>query len=818
MVRWLVIFGLIGAVGAGAYMWWNGGAPEAWPGPDAGAAGPAAPAGPAGAPVRAAAAGGGLPEARAAEPADAQPPQGEAADPALAQPGPRQPVATPLVVVPDARLTAIDVQSVPSLRDGKILFIGTEAPADGTMPTDRANDYFEETITQLLVERSSAAGLDPADIYPVPPDTEGGKGRIFSPMRKGDELKPHKVLVRSRKLRFRRLRDGDPVRAEQLLAIVDPSLALADLDIKLRKLDAAEADAIASARTRDETWQRWLTADRLYAKKVTPEEDWRGAKLTYERYRYETIAKEEQVKVAAEELRQSATVLDQHFVRADISGRVKNILKHRGDSVRNLDTLMVLQDNRRLRIEGRVDYQYRRHLKPGDRVIVEPTQSVSPDHVLVGHMADITGVAVTQKGEVVSASEDQTVRVWQTQPEQERLILKHFSPVRAVAASPVANRVLSGANDGVGRIWDLDSGKTAPVVELKGGHKGAVNCVAWSPDGKWCATGGEDRNIVIWDAESGQVVAQLPVQQGHRGGVTSVQFIPGPAEGQLYLVSVGRGDNTMLAWQLGADAKAVGAPRNLGRRGGDVTVLGFDPRGRQALFDQGKELRILSIPDGTLAGVISAGGSANFTTMALFSPTGSMILTASGNDGRLQLWRTPTPRTRGYEVRQFAGPGDAATCGAFDPQSRFAVTGTRDRAVMVWPLPKPQELETQFTAEVTLVENELDLNSRQVRVHAEIDNHWFEITADTLRTLKANGLSDAAVERLRPLVGKEFASDKEFEKALLTAFLPQDLEGLREKIYRFAEKAGPLLPGNSVNLVVYPRTEGAAGPAVKPAP
>ena len=237
-----------------------------------------------------------------------------------------------------------------------------------------------------------------------------------------------------------------------------------------------------------------------------------------------------------------------------------------------------------------------------------------------------------------------------------------------------------------------------------------------------------------------------------------------------------------------------------------MNLLGFSADGKEVLFDQGKELRLLSLPSRTLAGVLTSTTGTNFTTLALFSPDRKLILTASGTEGRLQLWRSPTPHTRGYELRQLAWPGDPVTCGAFAPDGTFLVAGTRDRSLLVWTVPSKQEVETQPTAEIVLVENDLDLNSRQVRVHAELDNRRFELTSSALANLKAQHVSETVLQRLAPLVGKEFTSEKNFRDALAGLSIPPDeLARFAPVLVSNAEKAGPLLPGNTATMVVYPK-------------
>src|SRR5262249_3910660 len=187
-------------------------------------------------------------------------------------------------------------------------------------------------------------------------------------------------------------------------------------------------------------------------------------------------------------------------------------------------------------------------------------------------------------------------------------------------------------------------------------------------------------------------------------------------------ISAGR-DNTIVLWKLPAGNPPVRVAES-DRRSGDVAVLGVSSDGKRVLFDQGKELRLVSLENRQVEGVLqNPSSSSNFTTMALFSPDGKTILTNVAADGRIQLWRAPdAAHPRPAELRQFIWTSGAVTCGAFAADNTFAVTGTQDNRVLVWPMPSGKEIDNTLTAKLTLVESSLDGASRQVRVWAELDN------------------------------------------------------------------------------------------------
>jgi WD40 repeat protein len=125
-------------------------------------------------------------------------------------------------------------------------------------------------------------------------------------------------------------------------------------------------------------------------------------------------------------------------------------------------------------------------------------------------------------------------------------------------------------------------------------------------------------------------------------------------------------------------------------------------------------------PEGVLQ---NYGVSGNFTHMALFAPNGQTILTASAADNRLQLWRTPTADGRAGEVRQFIWGTGLNTCGAFAPNSQYAVTGTQDHKVLKWKMPSEEEIKDPVEGTVSLKDESLSSGStRQVRIWVDVNN------------------------------------------------------------------------------------------------
>jgi WD40 repeat protein len=579
----------------------------------------------------------------------------------------RRAVALDPILIANSRLTLIRKQEIPSQRDGVMAFVGIE--------------------------------VKPGEV-----------------VAEEDKLPPVRVNAEMRQ--FRRLKEGDRVEAGQLLARVDDTLPVADEAIKVAKLAAAEAESKAADKTRDETLELYRTQQKLFGsgtRAATSEEEMRRAYLTWIRYVYEAVGKAESIKVAVQELNQAKKTVEMYEIRSKIPGDVKTIYKKDGEAVKSLEPVIQIHNYDRLRVEGMIGAQYFDDLRRALEVVIEPTVRENPEQTFTGHRLDVTGVAVTNDPAnplIVSASEDGTVRVWDRKFREERRVIRHKAPVRALACTPPGRKgslCLTGDAEGRGQIWDLAKSSDEPL-ELKAQHRGAIRCVAFSPYSDTCATGGDDGQVMLWNSVTGQLLYSIP---GHRSAVTAVHFMP-----KSQLVTVSR-DNTGRLWTLGSEGARE--EKSIKRPSTDVTHLGVSPDGKQVLDEQGNEMRILSIPEGTTVGVFKNPSQASkFRSFALFSPDGQLVLTTSGTEGTLQLWRIG--QIRSYELRQLlSGERAASSCAAFAPDGSFVVGGIKDR-VYVWPMPSKEEVEQQIRAKIINVERIVETSESQIRVIAEFAN------------------------------------------------------------------------------------------------
>jgi WD40 repeat protein/tRNA A-37 threonylcarbamoyl transferase component Bud32 len=111
---------------------------------------------------------------------------------------------------------------------------------------------------------------------------------------------------------------------------------------------------------------------------------------------------------------------------------------------------------------------------------------------------------------------EKEVTIWEVATGQKLATLPLFAaPVWGLAFSPDGSRLVTGSEDHVLRIWDVQT-----AVEVQQLRSPEERILAFAPDGRVLVTAGKDRTIRIWDVETGThreipIAPDLPSLQGH---------------------------------------------------------------------------------------------------------------------------------------------------------------------------------------------------------------------------------------------------------------------------------------------------------------
>ncbi len=146
----------------------------------------------------------------------------------------------------------------------------------------------------------------------------------------------------------------------------------------------------------------------------------------------------------------------------------------------------------------------------------------------------MNALAMTGDGRVVSGAEDGTMKVWDLNSgHEERTLSGHGSGVMALALTG-DGRVVSGAEDGTMKVWDLGSEQEPRTLS---GHGGVVNALALTGDGR-VVSGSSDGTMKVWDLNSGSCLATVPLDSSPhsldvKAGSDGITLVVGEASGAV---------------------------------------------------------------------------------------------------------------------------------------------------------------------------------------------------------------------------------------------------------------------------------------------
>jgi hypothetical protein len=149
-------------------------------------------------------------------------------------------------------------------------------------------------------------------------------------------------------------------------------------------------------------------------------------------------------------------------------------------------------------------------------------QGLAERALLVGHEKPLWSAVFSPDGKrIVTASEDNTARIWDAATGKQIVILNgHTDHVHSAVFSPDGLRVATASGDATARLWDADTGKQMGLLK---GHEGPLLSVVFRADGRRVVTTAEDHTARIWDATTG---SQLALLKGHSDYVHSAAFSP----------------------------------------------------------------------------------------------------------------------------------------------------------------------------------------------------------------------------------------------------------------------------------------------------
>ena len=161
------------------------------------------------------------------------------------------------------------------------------------------------------------------------------------------------------------------------------------------------------------------------------------------------------------------------------------------------------------------------HIKPqGSASSHSMKGQALPTKVLRGHNGSMMFVAFPSGDQIISASDDATIRRFCVSDEHNEVLKEGV--VCAVATSPNRRWVATGGRDGRVRLFDLETPtKVSRSVER---HADVIKSLSFSPDSSQLASGAWDGTMLVWSSATLEPVAG-PFE-GHKDTVWCVCYSP----------------------------------------------------------------------------------------------------------------------------------------------------------------------------------------------------------------------------------------------------------------------------------------------------
>jgi WD40 repeat protein len=267
----------------------------------------------------------------------------------------------------------------------------------------------------------------------------------------------------------------------------------------------------------------------------------------------------------------------------------------------------------------------------------------------------------------VTASKDQSARIWNAATGREIAILKgHTGSVEDAVFSPDGQFVATASFDNTARLWNAQTGEQVTILR---GHQGAVYRSRFSPDGKWLVTASHDRSARLWDFNSGNETARLE----HNSPVFDAAFSPNGSR-------VATAANFETAIWDGSGRKLYElSDGNLDKFSKGSQKVSWSPDSTRVVTF-GITRGIVRVWDSDTGRKVSEyKGHSDFVNSAAFSPESSMVLSTASD---ASLWNSTT----GGELARLQGHDGNVLNSVFDSKGETIVTVSDDKTARLWDL------------------------------------------------------------------------------------------------------------------------------------
>ena len=271
---------------------------------------------------------------------------------------------------------------------------------------------------------------------------------------------------------------------------------------------------------------------------------------------------------------------------------------------------------------------------------------------------------------VASGSSNHSLILWDLLEQKWHEFTGHSAAITDCCFSPNGEMLISVAEDGNIRGWDVRSPRPAFVLQ---GHHGAIQSCAIDPQGKRLITGAADHSVGLWDLSTAQ---QLGVFLGHRRPITQVAW--GPAGRTVWSSSM---DRTARCWSL-EDLRNPDVAMNHTA----AYAPAFLPRpSTHRFWLEGPFHQIWQVQNGEVVHEMHGHTGAVYD---LDISESAPLLASASTDETVRLWSTET----GKSIAVLQGHDAPVTCCRFLSTQQL-ISGGRDHKLRVWNLESLESIQ-----------------------------------------------------------------------------------------------------------------------------
>lgn len=274
---------------------------------------------------------------------------------------------------------------------------------------------------------------------------------------------------------------------------------------------------------------------------------------------------------------------------------------------------------------------------------------------------------------LIATTENTAIRLYNAETGDELITIAsaHSDYITDIAFSIDGKSILSGANDGSVRLWELSNPHLFSTLE---GHSEGITCVAFSMCGNYFASASKDGSIHIWDTKTRQLIGEHKCSRGvyalafgpkNKIAIGTYSLIKG--EG-IYIYDL----KTKVEKPLADDALFYG-----------VESISYSPDGKYIIVSESlsNRVRILDANTGdeVLMKLFNDGFSNRVCSIA-FNTYGTRFA-AMTVLGELKIWDTAT----GQVLAEIQNEQSYCTDFAFNPEWSLVAIRS-DYAISIWDI------------------------------------------------------------------------------------------------------------------------------------